>query len=351
MFMGCDFVTDSHGGNVYNKKIKIDFSANINPLGMPECVKSAFISSLYSCEKYPDHNCTELKKSIAEHENCSADLICVGNGAADLIYRIVHALKPKKGILVSPCFSEYEKALNEINCNISYYSLKEEKNFDLQSDFTDMIDNETDIIFLTSPNNPTGRIIPNDIMNSTAEKCRKTKTIIVADECFMDFTENGYSYSIRNYMNENIIILKAFTKIYAMAGIRLGYAICGDHIKAKKISETGQFWSISAVAQQCGIAALNEKEYINKTIELITEERHFLESELERLGFKIYHSFSNFIFFRSEIKLCKQLIEKHILIRNCGNYHGISDNYYRIAVRTHNENVELIKIMEMIVNG
>lgn len=344
-------MTDIHGGNVYNKSVKFDFSANINPLGMPEGVKKAYHSAISLCEKYPDHYCTELKKAIAEHENYPEKLICVGNGAADLIYRIVHTFKPKKAVIVSPSFSEYEKALNEVNCEISYYQLKEELNFDVQSDFTEMIDTKTDMVFLTSPNNPTGRVIPPEILKSITEKCIETNAILVADECFMDFVENGCAYSIRRFMNENIIILKAFTKIYSMAGIRLGYAVCGDSAKAEKISESGQYWSVSAIAQLCGIASLDEKEYLKQTIELITAERKFLESELKRLGFNVYNSSVNFVLFRSEIKLCEKLLENGILIRNCGNYYGLSDKYYRIAVRTHAENAELIKTMEMIVNG
>lgn len=349
--MGSDSVTDIHGGNVYDKNVKLDFSANINPLGMPEGVKTAFHSAIDLCEKYPDHNCTELKKVIAEHENCSENHICVGNGAADLIYRIVHVFKPEKCVIVSPSFSEYEKALNEVNCEISFYQLKEEMDFDLQSDFGNRINSETDMVFLTSPNNPTGKIISAEILKSIAEKCLETDTILVADECFMDFAENGWEYSVRRFMNENIIILKAFTKIYAMAGIRLGYAVCGDSAKAGKISESGQYWSVSAVAQKCGTAALKEKEYIQKTVELVTTERYYLESELNRLGFKVYRGFANFVFFRSEAGLCEKLLDKGILIRCCGNYHGLSDKYYRIAVRTHAENRELIKTMEMIVDG
>lgn len=344
-------MTDIHGGNVYDKSVKLDFSANINPLGMPEGVKKAYHSAIELCERYPDHNCTELKKAIAEHENCSENLICVGNGAADLIYRIVNTFKPKKCVLVSPSFSEYEKALNEVNCEIAYYQLKDELNFDVHSDFVNMINSETDMVFLTSPNNPTGRIIPAEILKSIAEKCIDTDTILVADECFLEFAENGCGHSVRRFMNENIIILKAFTKIYAMAGIRLGYAVCGDSAKAEKISESGQYWSVSAVAQKCGTAALKEKEYIQKTVELITAERHYLETELKRLGFKVYHGTANFILFRSKKKLSEKLLEKGILIRCCGNYHGLSDKYYRIAVRNHAENTELIKTMEMIVNG
>lgn len=344
-------MTDMHGGNVYNKNVRLDFSANINPLGIPEGVKKAFVSSLDYCEKYPDHNCTELKKAIAEHESCSENLICVGNGAADLIYRIVHTFRPKKAVIVSPTFSEYEKALCEIGCDISFYNLNENNSFDIQNDFLNLIDDDIDMIYITSPNNPTGRIISADLLSCIADKCLKKGCILAADECFMDFSENSDRYSIKNAMNENVIILKAFTKIYAMAGIRLGYAVCGDKTTAEKISQNGQYWSVSAVAQQCGIAALREKEYVRKSVEMITAERRYLENELENLGFKVYHSFANYILFRTDIKIYEYLLDKGILIRKCGNYRELSDNYYRIAVRTHSENLELISTMEKCIYG
>lgn len=344
-------MTDIHGGNVYNKNIRLDFSANINPLGMPESVKKAVISSVNSCEKYPDHNCTELKKCIAEHEKINAENICVGNGAADLIFRLVRTFKPEKAVIASPCFSEYEKALLETDCRISFYKLYEENCFDLQRDFIDMIENDTDMIFITSPNNPTGRIISADLLSEITEKCLKNGCILVADECFMDFVENGSAYSVRNFLNKNVIILKAFTKIYAMAGIRLGYAVCGNKYIAERISESGQYWSVSTIAQQCGIAALEEKEYVKKTVELIKEERLFLESELKKFGFKVYKSSANYILFRTEKMIFDRLLEMGILIRKCGNYHGLSDEFYRIAVRTHDENLQLIKALEKCIYG
>lgn len=344
-------MTDMHGGNVYNKDIRLDFSANINPLGMPDSVKQTFISSVGLCENYPDHNCTELKNEISRHEGCSEDLICVGNGAADLIYRTVYAFRPKKAVIISPCFSEYEKALRETECQISYYTLDENRDFELQKDFAYMIDNETDIVFIASPNNPTGKIISPDLLSVIADKCLKCGCILVADECFLDFVENGTAYSLMNYMNRNVIILKAFTKIYAMAGIRLGYAVCGDKKTAEKITESGQYWSVSAVAQNCGIAALDEKEYVQKTVELINKERCFLENKLEKLGFKVYHSSANFILFKTDKMIYDMLIENDILIRNCGNYHGLSDKFFRIAVRTHDENIQLINALEKCIYG
>lgn len=344
-------MNDAHGGNIYNKAVIYDFSANINPLGMPESVRRAYHSALALCTQYPDHACTELRREIAASEGCTEHAVCIGNGAADLIFRIVHTFKPRKAVLVSPSFSEYEKALTEIGCSISFYPLHEKEDFILQPDFLSMVEDCTDLLFLTSPNNPTGKLIPPELLQAISEKCLASDTLLVVDECFMDFVENGSGFSAMHYLNANTILLKAFTKMYAMPGIRIGYAICGDTGKAERIMESGQFWSVSTVAQVCGIAAVRDSAYRQITRQAIRTERAYLETALSELGIQVYHSHANFILFRTERNLYDALLRMGILVRCCGNYRGLSEQYYRIAVKGHSENLELIKALEVLIHG
>ncbi|MBQ6034138.1 MAG: aminotransferase class I/II-fold pyridoxal phosphate-dependent enzyme, partial [Ruminococcus sp.] len=153
------------------------------------------------------------------------------------------------------------------------------------------------------------------------------------------------------FMNGNCIILKAFTKLFAMAGIRLGYAVCGSSHIAEMIQQSGQFWSVSALAQEAGIATLDEEGYVRKTVRYITEERRFLAAELAKIGVKVYSGTANFLLFKSRTGLAEELLSQGILIRDCTNFSGLTEGFYRVAVRTHEENIRLITALRRCLNG
>ena len=337
-----------HGGNIQQFENILDFSANINPLGMPEKVRSAIIEGIDDIEKYPDPYCTELRKKLAEHEKIPAENIVCGNGADDLIFRIVNTVKPRRALICTPTFSEYSRALGEIECDIDKHTLTEENSFTLTEAFLEKLDNSHDICFICTPNNPTGRLVDSEMLKAIAEKCEQNGTFLVCDECFMGFAEG---VSLSRFMNPKCIILRAFTKFYAMAGIRLGYAICGDSGIAGKIQESGQFWSVSSIAQAAGIAALDDAEFISRTVEYVKAERNFLICELSGMGIKVFDSSANFILFKEKNGLCEKLLNEGILIRDCRNFSGLSEKFYRIAVRTHGENIRLIATLRRCLNG
>lgn len=340
-----------HGGDIYNNDILYDFSANLNPLGMPKSVANMLKNSVDEWDKYPDPYCRKLTEKIGLRENFPTENIFCGNGAADLIYRIIQAFKPKKSVICAPSFSEYKKALNDLGSEITVYSLSEKNNFILDSGIIELLTENIDMLILCSPNNPTGKIIDMEILKNICEKCLEKNIIFLCDECFMDFVKNGKNKSVRNFINKNIIILKAFTKVYAMAGLRLGYALFGNAEYAEKVRKTGQFWSVSTPAQIAGIAALDEKNYIQKTIKIIENERDFLCNELSKLNFKLYYSEANFILFKSNLPLDELLLKHKILIRSCANFDGLGENFFRIAVRSHNENIALIEALRRLGNG
>ena len=329
--------TVTHGGDVFGRDILYDFSSNINPLGMTESVKNILMSSVSLWEKYPDSKCRDLIKKLSIHENISEENIVCGNGADDIIFRLSYALNPKKILVCAPTFSEYERAFSY--AEIKKYMLLEKYNFRVRSDILNCID-DAEMIVLCSPNNPTGLVIDKNILHEISERCRKKNIILVCDECFLDFAEK--KFSIRNYFHENTIILKAFTKIYAMAGLRLGYGIFGDISLAEKIRNTGQYWSVSYPAQLAGIYALDEKNYIKDTVKYISQEREYLSQNLKKLNIKVFDSDVNYLLLKTDIPLYDMLLKEKILIRKCGNYCGLDDNFYRIAVRTHGENQYLL---------
>lgn len=348
-----------HGGDIYsymeiNGAKPLDYSANTNPLGLPCNVKKALTESIGSYCVYPDIHCRKLREAVSAYEKFEPDRILFGNGAADIIYRICYALKPKTALLTAPTFSEYEQALGNTGCKIGYFGLSPENGFTVGADILEQVPGK-DIVFICNPNNPTGNLADRDLIYELAEKCRKENCIIVIDECFMDFVGEKKSCSFIEYLADfdNVIIVKAFTKIFAMAGLRLGYCLCSNKEILLKIEKAGQPWSVSTPAQIAGTAALCDNDYLIRTIKVVDEERGYLTKSLANFGFTVYQSHANFILFKTGLRdLYDRLYKKGILIRKCGNFNGLDDTYYRIAVRCREDNEKLINaIREVIKNG
>lgn len=351
---------EAHGADIYtasektgiNKEHIIDFSSNINPLGIPESVKAAAINSIADSNKYPDINSRELVNSISEYENVEEKYIFPSNGAAEAIFRIICALKPKKGMVTAPAFSEYENALRAFGSLVCYYDLKEELDFKIQENILDCIKEDVDIVFLCNPNNPTGQLTNKNILEKIIEHCHKNNTTVVIDECFLDFVCDKEKYTVINFIEkyDNLIILKAFTKIYAIPGIRLGYCITSNRTTIENLKISGPPWNVSNIAQAAGVAALKEKDYVKQSIDYISGHRNFLIEELNKLNIKTYTSYANYILFKisSQVDLKEELLKRGVLIRSCSNYKNLDNHYYRIAVKTKEENKLLIKCLQEI---
>lgn len=337
-----------HGGNVYQYKNCVDFSANCNPLGTPESVKNAIIESLSHISDYPQVGCAPLKDAIAQYEGVKPSQVICGNGAAEIIFSLCRALKPKKALLPAPTFAEYEQALTSVDCSCSHFFLKEEREFSMDDSFLEEISKEFDIIFLCNPNNPTGILTDRDFLMKVLKKCREHSVFLVVDECFLDFVEEPESYTLKDVLKEyqNLFLLKAFTKRYAMAGVRLGYGLTANQDLLQKMESVTQPWNVSSLAQAAGLAALKETEYVKEGRETVFKEQEFLKKEMKELGFTVFPSEANYIFFKGERNLFEKCVQKGVLIRDCSNYPGLEAGYFRIAVKSHEDNIRLIQALK-----
>ena len=317
--------TNPHGGDIYANIVDYDFSVNISPLGIPDEVRKCITEMTDELTSYPDPYCTELRNALAVHHATAAENIICGNGAAELIYAFAMAVKPKSACIISPTFSEYEKSLKHLDCEISY-------EFD---------ENRTyDVIYVCNPNNPTGTLVS---CEPYIGRCK----VLFVDECFMDFADIPKSMTGK----DNVFVLKAFTKTYGMAGIRLGYGMSTDTALLESMCDVLQTWNVSAIAQKCGVEALKCDEFVLKSREIIQTERRYLTESLRELGLFVYDSEVNFILFISNTNLFDNLLKKRVLIRKCGNFRGLDDTHYRIAVRKHEDNVILIKTVREILEN
>ena len=333
-----------HGGNIYTYKNCLDFSANCNPLGTPESVKQAVRDSLEYMKDYPQVGYAPLKKAIAEYEGVASESVICGNGAAELVFSLCQAVKPKKALIPVPTFAEYEQALTSCGCEVEHVLLREEEGFSLQDSFINWLHRDLDMVFLCNPNNPTGISIDREFLFRVLRVCREMDILLVVDECFLDFTgqEDKLSY-VKNILRyRGLFVLKAFTKMYAIPGIRLGYGITYDKELIGKMYDAGQPWNVSVLAQNAGIAALDEDKFAADTVSLISKEREFICTNFQRMNIKHWKSCVNYIFFMHKKGLKEELLNRGILIRDCSDYKNLTDGYYRIAIKSHKDNVKLI---------
>lgn len=349
-----------HGGNVYekaktlgvNKEAILDFSANISPLGIPSGVKQAMIASIDELIHYPDPDCVELKKAIAKAESVREEFVECGNGGADLLFRLALALKPKRVLLPAPTFVEYEEAMKAVDSEIHYTTLDEQ--FRLCPDWVKRkLKEGAEFFILCNPNNPTGLLTKRESILEILEEAKKINCNVLVDECFLELYEKEMDYSLKPYLEqyENLLILKSFTKLYAIPGVRLGYILSSNKKNLEKIKVSGQAWSVSHIAQQAGIAALKEKEYKKEVIKLIAKENLFLKQNLRELGIDVLDGVVNYLFFYTRQKDLNDRLEREsILIRDCSNYQGLEKGYFRIAVNNREENIKLVEALKKIKN-
>lgn len=329
-------------------ELPLDFSVNVNPFGLSEGVKQAAIRALDMADRYPDPQCRALRRALAEYHGLRPEQILCGNGAADLIFRLALAKRPARALVTAPTFGEYERALEQVGCEVEHFFLREETDFSVAEELLEHISPGLEMLMLCEPNNPTGRTTEHRLLLEILERCAQCGTLLVVDECFNEFLSLPEAHSLVRWVAEypNLLIFRAFTKCYAMAGLRLGYALCGDEKLLEKMEVCGPPWPVSTVAQAAGLAALGESETFVQLHALLERERPRLQRELEELGCRVIPGEANYLLFRCEQRNLAKTLEKNgILIRTCGEFAGLDEHWYRVCVRTGKENQRLLDAM------
>lgn len=333
----------THGGDVYRNPIEYDFSINVNPLGMPLASIQAAHEGIVLTGRYPDYRAEQLCRAIAKAQNIPADRIIPGNGAAELLYVLGQTI-PEKALTIAPTFTGYAEAVAAGGGELTYASDEQE--------LLAKMDDSIRLVFLCNPNNPTGTLFTREQILRVLAKAEAMQAYVCVDECFLPFLEEEASYSMLPYLAKHprLLVLRAFTKIYCMAGLRLGYLACGDTELQSRIRAKLQPWNTSIPAQMAGIAALSDTEYLAKTRENLQAERAYLVPRLRELVAEVYDGYGNFLLFRDEPDLKERMLEVGVLIRACGDFEGLDDTYFRIGIRSHSENQEFIRRLARVKN-
>ncbi|MEQ8155405.1 MAG: histidinol-phosphate transaminase [Clostridiaceae bacterium] len=346
-----------HGGDVYFRgKELVDFSSNINPLGVSQLVKDSAAELFAASEKYPDYEYRELKDSIIEYlrtyENIeiSRERIILGNGASEILELAVSKVD-SIGIAV-PSFVEYEEFSVKHNKKTTYIPLNE----DFQYDYEEILKvlEKCDGIILGNPNNPTGNLINKESFVKILDAAEKGNKKIIVDEAFVEFAGEGSSLvnNIKNY--KCLVIVRAFTKFFGMPGARLGYGISGDVEYLNELRKNQLPWNINSFGELALKKSYKDDKYIKKSREWIKSEIRFIEDELRKIPLfdRVYHTNCNFILCRlKEInsqELYEKLFEKGILIRRCSNFRNLGDAYIRLAIKSRSMNNILINKLSEI---
>ena len=346
-----------HGGDIYRNidrsRISLDFSVNVNPLGLPEKVRRALHDAVEDSQRYPDLRVEELRRALGRMAGIDDEDILCGNGASELFMAVIHGLRPEKVLIPTPSFYGYERAAMAGMGEVRYYTMEREQNFCLTESFLQELSADTGLLFLANPNNPVGNLIHAKLLEEILKICMERGIVVVLDECFMDFYDphDSRSFLRRIYEFTNLIVVRAFTKIYAMPGVRLGYLACADRRLRDRILAQLPEWNVSAFAQRAGIAAAEETGYKEKTVRLIVEERAYLMEELQNIGMSVYPSDVNFLLFHSPKDLWEGMLKRGILIRDCSDFRGLSKGFYRICVRQREDNKRLLAGIREIMDG
>ena len=381
---------DFHGGNIYKvfreKNIKeiLDYSSNINPYGIPESLKKRITENLEVLERYPDPDYVELRQKLANLNKVNLSDIILGNGATEIIFLFMKVINPKKILIVSPTFGEYERAVkateisgdtvslsssNGDNKNIEnkkieieYFELKESDDFKLNiGNLKNELENKYDLLIICNPNNPTGKFLKLAQTEEILKECNKYDTKLFIDEAFIEFLADGMKESIINTEEnkKNLFVTRAFTKFFAIPGLRLGYGMYFDKELEKKISEKKEPWSVNNIAEMAGLTVLDDMEYIEKTLKWIAAEKKYMYEKLNEIsGIKVYETEVNFITGKIDEKLFSEglnvkilrekMLEQGILIRDASNFKFLDERFFRLAIKDRASNERVIEVMKEI---
>ncbi|MBU3190335.1 aminotransferase class I/II-fold pyridoxal phosphate-dependent enzyme [Clostridium bowmanii] len=370
-----------HGGDVYTDGLLrgrelIDYSSNINPLGVPSSFIDNISEAVDALTRYPDIKYRDVLKGLKEYVGCPEEYFVLGNGAAEIIDLVISCHKSL--LIVVPSFVEYEIDAKKWNCNIEYSYLKKSLNLkeqinesdllnqdyvELSYDYEDILDKlkVVQAIILGNPNNPNGNIIDKEEFQKILEYCESNDKVIIIDEAFIEFTgdeQHSFVGSLKNY--KCLFIIRALTKFFAVPGIRFGYGISSNSALIKNIKEKQNPWNINCFAEVAARHVLKDSEYIEKSKQWISGERPSFLCSLKNISFieEVYLSYGNYVLCKlnglasgktlTSEELYKLCLAQGFVIRKADNFRGLNNQYIRLAIKDRDTNEKLILMLRSL---
>ena len=357
-----------HGGEVWEAASKIglreeeilDFSSSVNPLGPSAKALEAIKANLGHIPSYPDSNSSELREAVAVHfEGVSKDNVVAGNGSTELIYLFVETFMKEGDVALvpAPTFGEYERAVRRIGETPKH--VKPSLDFQFSPDVFAHALSGAKLVFLCNPNNPTSLLMPSEHLAAIVERALEENVFVFLDEDFLEFVDGEERFSLIGKIGRypNLFVLRSFTKIFGLTGLRIGYGIASEEI-INVLLNAKIPWNVNCLAQSAAIAALGDEEHLKKTRDLIRGEKKFLMQGLTQIkAFKVFPADANFFFIDvrqsgyTAAQLKEKMLRDGVLIRDCSSFRGLDEYYIRVAVKTRQENERLLETFEKVVGN
>lgn len=350
-----------HGGNIYRfvreKHISpesiLDFSANINPLGISPKGREALYQALPEIIHYPDPEQAGLFEAVSLKYHVQPEQILFGNGAAELIFALCRLEGLEEAVIPDPAFSEYEEGARSVGLTVRRLCLPVETGFTFTAELLPELKART-IVFLGNPNNPDGQLLPSGEVEKLIDRLRSTDSLLLVDESFIDFTDS--QASARSLLDDypQLIILHSFTKFYAVPGLRIGALYAAPEI-VRQLARFIPTWSVNRLAQAYMQGALADTAYSTSSRDFIAHERQRIyEAYCELPDVKPYLPAANFMLIHwlgsaPVMELQQFLAEHHILIRSCANYDSLGADWFRIAIKASEQNDQLLALIRKFI--
>ncbi|MDO5714084.1 MAG: histidinol-phosphate transaminase [Tissierellia bacterium] len=356
---------DKHGANLFDLQRKygfapeeiMDFSSNINPLGPSSLALSHLKEELDKVSVYPDPDYVKLKKAIGTYAHCQEDSIVLGSGTTHLIADYIRIIGPKRALLNSPCYSEYQNELEKQGSMIYYYDLDYSKDFviDVEEVITYIRKHNIDLYVLTNPNNPTGTILTIEEIQKILEE---TGVKMLIDETYIEFTDiEKYSCTTLAQSHPGLLVVRSTSKFFSTPGIRLGYGIISHDEVKQEMNQNFNLWSINIFADILGQYMFYDKEYQNNVYEHIQREKDRMVKSLSSLkDIKVYPSYGNFVLCQilkdgvTAKELRETLLPHKMVIRDCVTFKNLDSSFFRFCILSTKANEKLLHHLLQIFN-
>ncbi|KGR74063.1 pyridoxal phosphate-dependent aminotransferase [Ureibacillus sinduriensis] len=322
--------------NIEMPEIIIDLSENVNALGVPIEIQNMWPQMVELLESYPDELADPLRTKLAQFHQLPDEHIIVSNGASESLAVLARYFRGKKACILQPSFSEYERTLLAENVQVESLIVEDISQYAFSIAKVKQAMNDAQAVYLCNPNNPTGVLIGADTIEQLARHGLKHNCTIVVDEAFMDWTDEAESVIPLIAKYDNLIVVRSMTKMYSLAGIRLGYILTQ---KAPNLRKHYSHWNVSNIAIKIGERCLELGEFVNHSIQMNEIWREDVKSFLMNIGCEVSESRTNYLLFKLPKKFqahdfFQYLLKKGIVLRHTYNFIGLDGEWFRIAIKT-----------------
>lgn len=345
---------NKHGGYNGNGDHLIDYSINVNPFELPNEVINSMYEGIKNIHLYPEVGGRKAIEKLSLNINVNVENLIIGNGATELIYLFARSFKFKQVLIAEPTFSEYRRAFELAGSKVERIVLIDDHYcFDEKKIELAITKKDLDCIVICSPNNPTGKIINYEKLIYFLKLAQENKTWLFIDESFLDFTEEKSLLNVEN--TDYLFVLKSMTKIFGLPGIRMGYAFASK-LCIKKMFHYKEPWTLNAVALNLFSNLDKLNDFGKTTRKYIQQEKLKVQNQLINWDFfDVIESKTNFILCKmrsvefNALQLQEELLKKGYYIRTCEEFMGLDNQYIRFAIRSSDENIQLLNAIKSIM--